>query len=196
MSAEITIGFSTTNKWISKAIRYVMGGSPVSHAWVSFNGIPPWCPRKDVKPIRWIIEAESYGIEILPYDKWKRQGNILMADFALADSGYETLLPWLGSHVGIDYDFLAAFFAGASRALSGVTRWFHYWSNGNFLWSPDRMMCAEMVTRFLQKGKCPAVMDENPELFNPYQLLQRCLENPEQFYPIFLHSKISRLRKD
>lgn len=179
MKSHITIGFSTTNKWMSKAIRTVMGGSPVSHAWISFYGLPPWQTTGD--EMRWVIQAEAHGVELMPWEMWKKQGNIPMAEFTPIGPDLHWALGWAGTKVGIDYDYSAAFFSGIWAKVQQVSRWFGYWAKGRLLWSPGKMMCSELVTRFLQTASYLAVEGVNPETFNPFKLLQRCVDNPGQF---------------
>jgi hypothetical protein len=169
MSLNATLGFSTTNLAISSAIRRVMGNSPVSHAWIAFNNPEPLF-------IRYVLQAETTGIQQIPWNQWLTKGNILKAEFDL--DGPELDIKWaIEKFVGLPYDWQSA-------GLAGCWRWLGRWlqSNGQ---SPKRLMCSEFVLRVLQHANYDSVAHFNPEVTNPLRLLERVLEMSLKFHEQF-----------
>lgn len=158
---DITIGFSTTNKWISRLIRWVTRGR-VSHAWIAF-----YDPCLEV---RLVMQAESWGYEVRPWELWRSQ-NILVAEFK-PKFGLVGPLRRIAKSLGVKYDWKSAFF-------SGLWRWFGVWIRGRFN-SPKKLMCAEAVIRFLQDGGCIAVSHLDPEVTSPARLLKE-VSNSREF---------------
>lgn len=149
---NITIGFSTTNKIMSRLIRFVSRGR-VSHAWVSFTD--------PVLGLRLVMQAEAWGYEVRPWERWIRE-NKLVAEFSVK-SDLTASLRWLALSLGSKYDWRSAF-------LTGVRLWFGRLWRGRFS-SPGRLMCAEAVIRFLQHRGIRSVESLDPELTTPVMLL-------------------------
>jgi hypothetical protein len=161
---HITVGFSTTNKWISRLIRWVTRGR-VSHAWIAF-----FDPCLDM---RLVMQAEAWGYEVRPWKRWKRQ-NVLVAEFK-TDRQLSNSLQWIAKSLGVEYDWKAAFFAG-------LRRWLGRWLRGRFR-SPRKLMCSEAVIRFLQHAGVSAVAQLDPELTPPQRLLEAVEKSPD-FSPV------------
>lgn len=160
-SLNITVGFSTTNKLISRLIRWVTRGK-VSHAWIAFND-----PTLNM---RLVMQAEAWGFEVRPWRRWKRQ-NRLVAEFVPKKDLTESLR-WIARSLGVKYDWHSAF-------LAGLWRWLGVWIRGRFS-SPRKLMCAEAVIRFLQHGEVVAVAHLDPEVTTPARLLQ-AVERSDEF---------------
>ena len=163
LPCKITIGFSTTNRWISKAIRWVTN-SPCSHAWIAFDDA--------VLGTRVVLQAETWGYEIRPWARWLNE-NILVAEFIPVGPPLDDNLKWIAKYLGAPYDYKAAF-------LSGLYRWWGRFLKGRFN-DPKKLMCAEGVVRFLQNGKYESVKDLDPEITNPKILLVRCFRYAAEF---------------
>ena len=152
MSLQVTIGFSTTNKLISRFIRWVTRGK-VSHAWISFYD--------DCLGTRFVMQAETWGYEVRPLARWKRE-NILVAEFDVPGDVSDSL-KWIAESLGAPYDW-------SSAILSGLRRWLGRWLRGQFH-SPRKLMCSEAVIRFLfHAGILPEQLD--PETTPPARLLK------------------------
>jgi hypothetical protein len=154
----ITVGFSTTNKLISRFIRWVTR-SPVSHAFVIFN--TPTFGRV-------VMQAEAWGYEIRPWGLWQQQ-NALVAEFTptgpdLAPSIVELAPQYLGRK----YDWKAAL-------LAGLWRWFGRWLRGRFN-SPYSLMCSEALLRILQHAGYSSVAHFDAEVTSPRRVLDRVFE--------------------
>jgi hypothetical protein len=159
-SLDITIGFSTTNKWLSRVIRWVTRGR-VSHAWIAFYD--------SSVGTRLVMQAEAWGYEVRPWHRWKHE-NILVAEFQ-PQKQLDGSLRWIARSLGTKYDWTSALFAG-------LRRWLGRWVKGRFR-SPKKLMCSEAVIRFLRHGNTLAVLDLDPETTSPARLLQVVEATPE-----------------
>jgi hypothetical protein len=164
---NVTVGFSTTNKLISRCIRWFTR-SPCSHAWIAFDD--------EVLGLRVVLQAESWGYELRPWDRWRKE-NILVAEFIPHGPPLDKSLKWIATFLGSRYDYRAAFFAG-------LWRWFGRFLRGKFN-SPSKLMCSEGVVRFLQHARYEAVADLDPEITSPKRLLIRCLQRIHDFTMTF-----------
>lgn len=165
MSAlQITVGFSTTNKLMSRVIRWVTRGK-VSHAWISF-----YDPTLEM---RLVMQAEAWGFEVRPWERWVTE-NTLIAQFRPVRN-LDKSLKWIAKSLGTKYDWKSAFFAG-------LWRWFGVWIRGR-LNSPKKLMCAEAVLRFLRHGGVVATAHLDPEVTPPVRVL-RAVETSDEFVPM------------
>lgn len=163
----ITIGFSTTNKLISRFIRWITK-STCSHAWISYYD--------STLGLRLVLQAESWGYEARPLSRWSRQ-NILVAEYVPIGADLSDNLKWIASYLGSKYDYKAAI-------LSGLWRWFGRWIKGKFK-DPSKLMCSESVIRFLQRGEAyPCMMHFDPEVTHPKRIMERCEECKDSFRKI------------
>jgi hypothetical protein len=157
---SITVGFSTTNKFMSRVIRWATGGR-VSHAWISFYD--------KCLGTRFVLQAETWGYELRTWSRWNAE-NILVAEFKPVGDLSGAML-WSLKSLGLRYDWTSAFFAG-------IRRWLGRWVRGKFS-SPGRLMCAEAVIRFLSHGGVGAVSSLDPETTSPARLLRVVSESDE-----------------
>jgi len=158
-SLGITIGFSTTNKLISRFIRWITR-SPVSHAWIAFDD---HCLQT-----RLVMQAESWGYEVRPWKRWKRE-NTLVAEFEPTGPPLEENLVWIAQFLGAKYDYRSAIW-------SGLWRWFGRWVRGKFH-TPGKLMCAEATIRFLlHRELYSSLAHFDPEVTNPKRLMDRVFE--------------------
>jgi hypothetical protein len=149
----ITIGFSTTNKFISRFIRWITRAK-VSHAWIGFND--------STLGQRMVMQAERWGYEVRPWTKWLTQ-NKWIAEFEIPQSPADSALQFIASFLGSDYDFTSAL-------LLGLKRWFGRWFKRPTQ-SPTKLMCSEGVVRFLQFGQYEFATGLDPEATSPGELL-------------------------
>jgi len=161
---NITVGFSTTNKLLSRIIRWVTRGK-VSHAWIAFDD--------PTLGLRFVMQAEAWGFEVRPWKRWLRE-NRLVAEYRPAKDLTESL-KWIARSLGVKYDWASAFFAG-------LWRWFGVLIRGKFN-SPKKLMCAEAVIRFLQHGGVVGVSHLDPEVTPPARLLN-AVEQSDEFSPV------------
>lgn len=157
---DITIGFSTTNKWISRLIRWITKGK-ASHAWIGF-----YDPCLDV---RLVMQAEAWGFEVRTWSRWKSQ-NRLVAEFKPSLPMAKSL-SWIARSLGVKYDWRSAFFVG-------LRRWFGTWLKGRFN-SPKKLMCSEAVIRLLQHAGVAEVSRFDPEVTSPQCLLEVVEKSPQ-----------------
>lgn len=161
---HITIGFSTTNRLISRLIRWVTRGK-VSHAWIAFYDA--------ALGTRLVMQAEAWGYEVRPWERWLTENNLIAQFRPVRD--LDRSLKWIAKSLGSEYDWKSAFFAG-------LWRWFGVWIRGRFN-SPKKLMCAEAVLRFLQHGGVVAVSHLDPEVTPPIRILQ-AVEKSDEFIPV------------
>lgn len=151
----ITVGFSTTNKLISRFIRWITGGR-VSHAWIAF-----YDPKLDK---RFVLQAEAWGYELRPWNRWLKE-NIWKAEFLLPQTdSLDCALVSISNYLGTDYDYKSAF-------LLGLRNWFGRWMKKPTN-DPSKLMCSEAVIRFLGMTEMGSY-GLNPELSLPSDLLYK-----------------------
>jgi len=164
MSTEITIGFSTTGKFMSRVIRFVTGAK-CSHAWISFYD--------ETLGSKMVMQAEWWGYEIRPWHRWLSE-NILVAEFT-TDLDMSSPLREMAKSIGKRYDWFSAGF-------SGIKRWISKWVSSKFTLRPSRtprkLMCSEAVVRFLRAAGSPMVMNIDPEATSPGDLFKIVSKSP------------------
>lgn len=160
----VTVGFSTTRKFLSRVIRFVTRGV-CSHAWVAFHD--------ETLGTKLVAQAEVWGVELRPWALWSKQ-NVLVAEFSL-DLPEGALLAALRKiPVGSEYDFAAGFW-------TGVAAWIRRWIGARFTFRPSRtprqLMCAELQARYLRDAGIPLEgVDE--EAVAPVELLELISAHP------------------
>lgn len=159
----ITIGFSTTNKLISRIIRWITRGK-VSHSWVAYDDF--------TLGLRMVLQAEAWGFEVRPWARWCRE-NIWVAEFRLINGAQHSALRKRAREIGEKYDYKSAI-------VAGVISWFRRWVRAKFSFrshrTPGKLMCSEAVVRFLKDAGCQAVRNLDEELTSPAELydIVRC----------------------
>lgn len=172
--SNVTIGFSTTNNWLSAIIRWVTR-SPCSHAWLAFDD--------QTMGTRLVMQAEAWGFEVRPWDRWRRE-NKLVAEFRPIGPVLDNSLKWIATYLGSRYDYRAAF-------LAGLWRWLGRGLRGKFN-DPTKLMCSEGVVRFLQHAGYQSVADFDPEITSPARLLKRCFRFRREFEKLSSTPKIEK----
>lgn len=162
-TGNITIGFSTTNKWQSRLIRHILN-SPCSHAWIAYDSHDFGFRR--------VLQAEWYGFEDIPWEKWKSK-NILVAEFYPTGHDLWPAVQWLARHLGSDYDYKAA-------ALLRFKRFFSTFIKRPFS-DPDKLMCSEAVCRALARSGYESFLFLDPEAVDPKECLLTCLKDSKNF---------------
>jgi hypothetical protein len=159
----ITIGFATTNKLISRAIRWITRGK-VSHAWIAYDDF--------TLGLRMVLQAESWGFEVRPWFRWALE-NKWVAEFRFTDGAQHAALRRLARSIGLRYDWLSGFWVGLSA-------WFKRWWKARLPFrldrTPRRLMCSEAVVRFLKDAGCRCAADLDEEVTSPAELydIVRC----------------------
>jgi hypothetical protein len=168
MGLNVTIGFSTTNRLMSRLIRWVTGGK-VSHTWIAL----------DIEPLgqRFVMQAEWHGYELRPISRWRRE-NIWVAEFTPLGAPLELPVRRRARSLGCRYDVIAAFFSGIWTWLKSLGVAVRIRS------TPRRLMCAEAVIRTLQDAGYKSVEGMGPELTTPAELLGRLSTSRAEFRPL------------
>lgn len=162
MASSVLIGFSTTNKLMSRIIRWVTRGR-VSHAWIRYYD--------DTLQQYMVLQAELHGYETIPWKRWLTKNRLVAA---YEPTGRLNLLPgvrFIGQYLGVDYDLKSALWCG-------LKRWFRK-HRLRLVSSPKSLMCSEAVCRMLQDGRVTCVSDLNPELVSPQELMNRLAKSSE-----------------
>jgi hypothetical protein len=163
--SDITIGFSTTNKWRSRLIRLITR-SKVSHAWISFYDA--------TLKQRMIMQAETWGYEVRPFNRWVKE-NTWVSEFKIPQINTVEALHYIASYLGSDYDYKACFYTMIRRWISKKRK--------NPLDSPNKLMCSESVVRFLDYAEILKEDEFFPDLTSPEMLLVYS-NNRNDFIPV------------
>lgn len=162
----ISVGFSTTNKLISRAIRWVTR-APCSHAWVAFDD--------QTLGMRLVMQAEWWGYEVRPWKRWQQE-NKLVAEYWPVGPDLGPALRKLAVELGTKYDYSSAFWTG----LKG---WFKRLFKASWSLRPSRtphqLMCSEAVTRLLLDGGYDFAPGVDPEMVSPGDLLIKVSKSSE-----------------
>lgn len=148
----ITIGFSTTDKLISRIIRWATN-SPVSHTFVLF----------DVYGIPMVLEAAFEETRLKPYAYFTNGNNIVATfDVVCSDEAIKMLL----LNLSTPYDFgglFGFFFVQVGRFLR--QKWHNPWDNRQALF------CSELITGWLKAQNYPGSEELEPKSTSPNDLL-------------------------
>jgi hypothetical protein len=169
---QFIVGFSTTNKIMSRIIRYLIGGG-VSHAWVSFYD--------ETLGIRLVLQAELHGLELRPWSRWLRE-NKLVAAFEpnRVKANLMYALRSRANGVGMAYDWWGAF-------KMGIQSWFRRWFKTSLFqpWrTPLKVCCSEEVVEILQAASVASMAGCNPDGIDPKTLLDT-IRKSDDFFSVF-----------
>jgi len=156
--SNITVGFSTSSDWISRAIRWITR-SRVSHAWLCLE----WYG------MLFIIHATVGGVKVTPRSKWESGHNKIVGEFrpkADVTEGVKHALSFLDE----EYDYV-----GILGYIFVVfwKRWFNK-KIKNILARPNAMVCSEFLVHLADKGGIPEWRELDPERTTPKDLLEIC----------------------
>lgn len=159
----ISVGFSTTGRFMSRLIRFVTRGR-VSHAWIAFND--PYLR------LRFVVQSEPWGLELRPWDRWIGE-NRMIAQFRIdrPETDLEAAIRQLAAMVGTPYDWRSAARAGWIRFIGRSAR-------GLARGGMGRLMCSEATVRFLQAAGCPSALQLSAERTTPVALLEILRTDP------------------
>ena len=164
--ADITVGFSTTNKFLSRVIRFFTVGS-VSHSWIAHNS-------EDYRQ-RMVLQAEAWSFETRPWKRWLRE-NKWIAEYKYSGLYQIPSLQNTAKSLGLKYDW-------ENGILAGLLAWFRRWWGMKFSVrlrnTPGRVWCAEAVVRFLKEAGCDCVKNLDPETVVPSELYDIVRTSPE-----------------
>lgn len=169
----VSVGFSTTDKLISRFIRFFTRAT-VSHAWVAFND--------HTLRQRYVIQAESWGLEMRPWNTWVRQNRLVREYILLGEQPLHGIREYAAERIGSKYDFLGAARAGLVRRF----RWLRHWSLFKAS-TPNMLMCAEFTSRFLiyALDYHSGSLLKEPELVTPDELMSYLDSRGDRFIRIF-----------
>ncbi|MBN2159865.1 MAG: hypothetical protein JW807_10750 [Spirochaetes bacterium] len=173
---NITVGFSTTNKFTSAFIRWLTRSS-CSHSFIAFND--------SALGMRMVMQAEAWGFEIRPWKRWNRE-NILVAEFRPKSGPLEASLRNISKRLGTKYNYRSAIVIGIKSLLS---LWYKNRFTLNINHSPWKLTCSEAVVRFLKKGNYKTVAELNPETTSPGRLLREIILHPEEFKKLDINAR-------
>lgn len=158
----ISIGFSTTNKIVSRLIRWLTK-STVSHSFIVFD----WMGRKMV------LEAGFSGVGIIPLNRFIADGNEIVEIIDLPGVNLDDLLPALDD-MGEKYDFgglLGGIFPIIGKWFK--QKWHNPWNNTKALF------CSELIVTWLQSIGFEPASNLVAEDVSPDRLLKFLKENSE-----------------
>ncbi len=172
-NGNITIGFSTTRLLSSRVIRWATRSS-CSHAFIAYDD-------RFLK-MRMVMQAESWGFELRPWDRWIRH-NTLVAEFRPIGPSLNSALRELSTRLGSKFDYRSAFIIGLKSLIQS-------WSQNRYTLdlnqSPWKLTCSEAVVRFLKSGGYSAVKKSDPETTSPGALLKMVLAGRGEFEARYL----------
>jgi hypothetical protein len=164
----IYVGFSTTNKIVSRVIRWFLR-STASHAWISFYD--------ETLAIRFVLQAEAWGLELRPWCRWLKQ-NRLVALFAVHPTSLERVrqnLVQQSNRIGTEYDFTNAIRVGLARFIRRVFRI----TVSTPIATPHKVFCSEIVYDLI-RTQLDELHQTNPETIDP-EYLKQCVEASPHF---------------
>ncbi len=172
-NCNITIGFSTTRLLSSRIIRWATRSS-CSHTFIAFDD--------KFLGMRMVMQAESWGFELRPWDRWIRH-NTLVAEFRPVGPSLNDALRKLSRNLGTKFDYRSAFIIGLKSLVQS-------WSRNRFTLnlnqSPWKLTCSEAVVRFLKHGGYASVKKSDPETTSPGLLLKAVLASRAEFKTMYL----------
>jgi len=153
---KVWVGFSTTNLWISRLIRWFTR-SKVSHAWIAY----------DSTELNSVIVLEAhYTFRAIPYLLFKKQNKVI-AEFEIKNGYTPAMVVACAKFLGTDYDYTGIF----GGIIVSIGRWLKLkWKNP--LGNPKAQTCSEAVLRALQAGQYPNANEFDPESITPQQLME------------------------
>lgn len=150
---RVKIGFSTTNKWFSRLIRY-WTNSEVSHSFAVYHD-----PNLDRQIV---LDVDFTGYRMVPYDAFCRENKVLYLfepDIDLMP-GVRVVSRWIGRKY--DWRALVAFW----RVLKGLRRTVTEMEVG-----PKELICTECIVHLLRVSCYPGAADLDPKGTSPQMLL-------------------------
>lgn len=152
----VRIGFSKTNHWLSRAIRFVTR-SPVSHVFFIF--FDP--TLGDV----FVLEAANTGMVVTPLALFKSKNEIVKVVFP--EPPIPNTIKFLGTRLGTKYDY-----SGLLGSLwVQIGHWFKQrWHNP--LASSKALFCSEAVVEALQSVDYPKTRGLDASATTPKDLYE------------------------
>ena len=154
---DVTVGFSTTNAWLSRLIRWITRGK-VSHAWLAYND--------QTLGLRMVMQAEAWAFELRPWHRWTQE-NTWVAEFRILGGDQLLALQLRAKDIGLKYDYVAGLWVG-------IAAWFKRWLKTGLSFRPSRtpkkLMCSEAIVRFLKEAQHTCAEDLDEELTSPVEL--------------------------
>jgi hypothetical protein len=154
---RIAIGFSTSQLWISRVIRWATG-APVSHTFLILLGSDFGCPV--------VLQEAWQGLTIQTLDNFKAAGNTVLAvidPVVPLNAGLAAVAPLLGTQ----YGYLQLVGAGLVRLLRLLGK-----KAKNPFRSTRSLFCSELNAIVLQKSGYPGAKALDPSNTSPEDLLE------------------------
>lgn len=152
----ISIGFSTTNKLLSRIIRF-FSRAKASHAWLLYMDV-------SLNNREMVMQAELNGVVIVPYDYFKTRNKIVAVIDPQIDM--QPGLDAMTNALGMWYD--VGGLIGSAWVLIG--RWMkRKWSNP--FDNPHALFCSEAIVLALQAARYPNAASLIPSSATPQDLL-------------------------
>jgi hypothetical protein len=150
----ISIGFSTSNSWVSRIVRWFTK-SIASHSFIMFD----WLGQQ------WVLASEWDGVKIVPLPTFLAQKNIIVKVFDMPEITMDELKLALDD-TGVNYDYSGLF--GAMFPIFGTwlrMKWHNPWND------PKAMFCSEFITIWLKQLGYPATSNVDPADVTPERLI-------------------------
>lgn len=148
----VQIGFSTTDKILSKVIRKITG-APVSHCWFLFQAHGK----------EFILQADIGGVRITPYSKWKKKWKII--DIVTPKYPLDLSPAWDVLDENYDYGGLI----GNAWVYLGML-FKKKWKNP--LENARALFCSELVLDVLQANNYPGSFEFESSTVTPQMIRQ------------------------
>lgn len=150
-SMQLRVGFSTTEHWLSRVIRFFTKSS-VSHCWLAYYD--------DELDVDFVLEASEFGFRMIPMEVFRKHNlvkEIVNTGRFLGPAG-KTLFSWLGHR----YDFTGL--AGMSWTMVWRRLGFRARNPGN---SKATLFCSEAVAAILRLSAYPGSETLVPDQTSP-----------------------------
>lgn len=159
----IRVGFSTSDKWISRLIRY-WTNADASHAFILY-----FDPTLDQEMV---LDVAFSGYRAIPRSLFEKDNKILyIVDPGInLNPGLRVVARWLG----LKYDW---------RAFVAFSRWFRSFRH-HPTENPKALICSEMVIHALRISGFPGIEQLDPKGTSPKDLLdflRTSLETKEKY---------------
>lgn len=146
----VRIGFSTTNQWVSRLIRW-WTHAPVSHTFLIYYSE---CLGQDM-----VLDVAFSGFRVIPLALFEQRNKVLHVIEPAVDltPGMRVIARWLGK----SYDW---------KAFVAFNRWFRTFK-ANPTENPKSIICTEMVVHTLRISGYPDAAGLDPKGTTPAALL-------------------------
>src|SRR6478736_3974251 len=155
----IKVGFSTSDRWISKLIRY-WTASPTSHAYISYYD--------ENLAQEMVLDVGFTTFSLVPMSTFEQSNRIVEVFDPNVDmtTGVKVVARWL-NRVSYDWFSFVGFWTVHKRWFKRTTVW-----AGDFNVTPKEVLCTEIVIYALRISGYPGAADLDPKGTSPKELLE------------------------